>query len=441
MLFRPPWYSWALLALCAMAFLIRGPIRAVGSEANIDAPLLLSAAATWHNGGNPYNLDSIRNTLGADAAVITSTLSRGAQAFVYSPPAYAFLGNLTYLPWSMRLWVWNWLNAGLFFISLLLICKIAWFPVRSLAGFAILAIGLASYPGQLNIQYGQTAILMLFLMSLSWYAAPGGGHVVSRQHLLLSSLAMGLAAVIKPQIVLVFMAGDLYTGRRTVALGAAVAAVVLFFGAITLHGDPLQITLDWVGNMRALMDADANPLTRAPNHVPHLLINLQSPIAVLTGNRTAASVLALLACFVMAWRYVWVARHTPLAAADHPSAWLNALSAASVLMLLVFYHRAYDSVFLMIPVAFAIRRVADHDKRGWVLLALLALPLLASYSYAFRLLYPGTNAANEYLIDPPRFVEAIVIQHQSWLLVAVFLMLCEWRRRPTTATSVHGLVT
>jgi Glycosyltransferase family 87 len=440
MLIHPPWYSWVLLAVCAAAFLIRGPIRAVGSEANIDAPLLLSAAATWHSGGNPYNLDSVKNTFGADAAVITSTLSRGAQAFVYSPPAYAFLGTLTYLPWSTRLLVWNWLNATLFFISLVLICKMAWVPLRSLPSFAILGIGLASYPGQLNIQYGQTAILMLFLMSLSWYAAPGGGEIASRQRILLSSLAMGLAAVIKPQIVLVFMAADFYTGRRAVALGAVAAAAVLFLGAVTIHGDAAQITLDWVGNMRALMDVDANPLTRTIGHVPHLLINLQSPIAVLTGSRTAASFLALLACILMAWRYVSVARHNPLAVADHPMAWLNALSAASVLMLLVFYHRAYDSVFLMVPVAFAVRRIGDQDKRGWVLLALLALPLIASYSYAFHLLYPTANVGNEYLIDPPRLVEAIVIQHQTWLLVAVFLVLCELRRRPKAASPIHGLV-
>src|ERR1700734_120911 len=144
MAFRPPWYAWVALAICAAAFLVRGPIRAVRSDSNIDAPLLLSAAATWQHGGDPYDPASIKNNFGNDAALISATLSRGAQAFVYSPPAYALLSPLSYLPWPTRLLVYNCLNAVLMVVSLLLICSIAGVPIRSLAGFAVVGIGLAS---------------------------------------------------------------------------------------------------------------------------------------------------------------------------------------------------------------------------------------------------------------------------------------------------------
>jgi hypothetical protein len=240
---------------------------------------------------------------------------------------------------------------------------------------------------------------------------------------------MGVAAIIKPQIVVVFLAFDIFTSRRTVAICSIAVAAALFFVSLAIHGDGVHITLAWINNMRELMDIDANPLTRSPNHVPHMLINLQSPIAVLTGNRTAATVIAFLACMLLATWYVWIAKQNRPSAAGSRDAWLNGLSAAAVLMLLIFYHRAYDAVFLLIPVAFAIDRIAAHDRRGWALLALLALPSIPSYSYVFRLLYPSATPANLHTFAPSPMVEALLIQHQTWLLVATFILLCEFRRR------------
>jgi hypothetical protein len=424
---RPPLHAWLALCACVAVLITHGPIRAMDPARTLDTPLLLSAAATWRQGGNPYDLDSIARTFGKDSPSISGTLGRGSQAFVYPPPAYSVLSPLTYLPWSTQFSVWSWLNVVMLVVSLIFVCKIASIAILSRAGFAILGIGLASYPARLNITFGQTAILMFFLMSLSWILVPAGGQKPTHRRMWLSALAIGFAAVIKPQIVAVLAICDVFSSRRIVAIIGAAVAVTLFFGSLAIHGDATHIIQSWVGNMNALMQVDANPLLLDQHHVPHDLINLQSPLAVLTGNKMLSSGLAVAACALMAGWLFWIVSTNRVEAGKREKAWLNELSATIVLMLLVFYHRAYDAIFLMIPVAFAIRQILAREKRGYVLFAVLTLPMIASPSNVFRLIYPTAGGV------PNVIVEALLVQYHTWALVAAFLLLCRARYRPVPA--------
>jgi hypothetical protein len=132
----------------------------------------------------------------------------------------------------------------------------------------------------------------------------------------LSALALAMAAVIKPQIAVVFMAVDLFTGRAHVAARAVAIAGALFVIALAIHGDASAITQSWLGNMRALMHAEADPLHGS---LPHQLINLQSPLAVLTGSRPLSTMLAIATCGLMGLMYVWIDRRS-LSAADSRAA-------------------------------------------------------------------------------------------------------------------------
>jgi hypothetical protein len=427
-------YAWLALIVCAVIFVVRGPLRAADPAVNMDTPLLLAAATTWQHGGNPYDPASVARTFGASAPLISATLQRGQQAFVYSPPVYTLLSPITFLSWSAQRWIWNLLNVVMFLTSLVLTCALFEIPIRSLKGFSVIGIGLATNPTHICIALGQTGVVEFFLMMISWSLAPGGGGRPDRTKAVLSALALAMAAVIKPQIAIVFMAVDLYTGRAHVATRAAAIAGMLFAIALAIHGDAWTITQSWLGNMHALMHAEADPLHGS---LPHQLINLQSPLAVLTGNRSLSTALAISICGLMALMYIWIDRRA-LPAADSRAQWLDALSAASILMLLVFYHRIYDAVFLMIPGALAVRQIAAADRRGWIVLAVLA-PLwipLSSIVHRARDLPGGFTASP--------IAQAFLVQHQTWFLVAAFILLCAIRRFPVpkmapAAISIRGL--
>jgi hypothetical protein len=427
--FAPALYAWIVVLICGAIFVDRGPMRAADPAVNMDAPLLLAAATAWRRGGDPYDPVSVARALGENASLASKTLERGRQAFVYPPPVYALLAPITYLPWAAQRWAWNLLNIAMYLTSLALICGIVRAPLRSAAGVAILGIGLATDPAHICIALGQTGVAVLFLMSVSWFLAPGGVEPTTRYRFAVAALAMGAAAIIKPQIALIFMICDYFTGRRTVAAGAVAAASVLFVGALAIHGDALAQTQSWIANMHALMHGDADPLN---SPLPHQMINLQSPLAVLTGSRELSTALALAACALLGIVYAWIDRHMQASTEEDPRmVWLNALSAASILMLLIFYHRLYDAVFLMIPGAFAIRQIVVRQWRGWALLALL-VPVWYPLSSA---LYRALGLSGSF--DVTTAVQILLVQHQTWFLVAAFLLVCEIRRRHSNGSRAY----
>jgi hypothetical protein len=413
-----PAYAWLVLTVCAAVFVLRGPLRAADAGVNMDAPLLLAAALAWRDGGNPYDPASVAAAFGDRAEAIAPTLRRGQQAFVYPPPAYALLAPLTYLPWSAQRPVWNLLNCVMLLAALVLVCRLAEVSVRSLEGVAIVSLGLVTNPSQICIALGQTGVAAFFLMVLSWVAAPPGDPAGARHQAGLAVLTAAAAAIVKPQIAAVFLLCDLFTSRRRVALLAGSLAAAALVVAIAAHGGTTQVVASWLGNLRALMAADADPLYGS---LPHQLINLQSPLAVLIGNRAVATAIAVAGCVLFGAAYGWVARRP---APPDALRELGSLAAAAVLMLLVFYHRIYDAVFLMVPAAFAIRQIGRGDRRGWALLAVL-LPLwvpLASITY--RLFEPAAGFSTGVA------VQAFAVQHQTWCLVAAFMLLLDVRRRP-----------
>lgn len=429
--FGAPLYAWAAIIVCAAIFVIRGPLRAADPAVNMDTPLLLAAANTWRHGGNPYDPASMASTFGPSVSLISATLRRGQQAFVYSPPVYALLSPITHLPWSVQRFVWNMLNVAMFLTSLVLICRLFALPLRSPQGLGIVGVGLAANPGHICIALGQTGVVVLLLMAISWCLVPGGNGHAARSRVILSALALALAAIIKPQIAIVFMALDLYAGRTQVTLRAIGFAAIIFMIAMAMHGNALTLAQSWIENMHALMHAEADPLHGS---LPHQLINLQSPLAVLTGSRTLSTALAIGACGLMSLTYVWIDQRVHFPTPDARIRWLNALSAATILMLLIFYHRVYDAVFLIIPGAFAVRQIAAGDRRGWVLLAVLAPVWIPLASMVHR----GLDMRGGFAAS--RAAQAFLVQHQTWFLVAAFFLLCALRRSHITKapTPIHA---
>ena len=104
----------------------------------------------------------------------------------------------------------------------------------------------------------------------------------------------------------------------------------------------------------------------------------------------------------------------------------------STLSLLVFYHRIYDAVFLLAPAALAVRWVARQERAGWLVLGLLA-PLFVPVSSLVIRLLAGPDGPAPVAIDA--LPMALLVQHQTWCLVLVCILITARRRRAARATA------
>ena len=189
-----------LLAIASGLFVLRGPLKATDTTVNMDTPLLMGAAFTWRVGGNPYDPESIAASMGSASSSMASTLQRGPQAFVYSPPFYWLLGPITFLTWPHQRAVWNVLNTAMMLTALVLVSRLAAVPLLSTAGFSLLGIGLISNPGQMCLALGQTGVIGLLCMSIYWCLAAANDAKPQRWRATLAVFAAAGALLIKPQI-------------------------------------------------------------------------------------------------------------------------------------------------------------------------------------------------------------------------------------------------
>src|SRR6185503_18584336 len=107
------------------------------------------------------------------------------------------------------------------------------------------------------------------------------------------------------------------------------------------------------------------------NPMRHQLLNLHVALHSFIENRMTVSLLVLLACAALAslffrfWIWNFEERRNDL---------LLAFSMVSVLTLMVVYHRFYDGVLLLFPLAWAIGAVAKRGRDavpGWCVLLFL----------------------------------------------------------------------
>jgi hypothetical protein len=86
--------------------------------------------------------------------------------------------------------------------------------------------------------------------------------------------------------------------------------------------------------------------------------------------------------------------------------------------LLVFYHRMYDAVLLVFPIALGFRQLTHGDRRGLVTLGLTAAFLFPIPSALFHL---GRSGTLPEWLNENIFWRVFVLGHQTWAIVLLVL--------------------
>lgn len=446
----------ALVAGCVF-FAVRGPIRGF-LHGQHDYVLVYASARAWLVGGNPYVDESLREAwVGASGPPERDPMGeRESRVLLYPPGAFVVLAPLVALPWPVSKVIWGVANGLLLLGVVWGIARLAWpggakgVTGRRSAGqcglgplaFAAAAVWMA--PAATNAGVGQTAMVSTALIVAAHLSRLGAWrrecHAEARpgRRSAVAGALLGIGTALKPQMALLFIVYEAGRGRwRPAMWGVAVCAVLTAVGALRMQA----AGIDWWGSWRTNLSeftliSDGDP-TRV-NPIRHHIMNLHYPLHNFTDDRDVVRLLvvAILGALSLAYFVVDLkrGRHKGEGAGE-----LLSLSMTSVVTLLIVYHRFYDAVLLLFPLALAMRGLFAergdegrglHDRRGrfrHAVLLLLLLPFLAPGAVIlWRLAECG--AIPERLSKSAAW-EHLILPHQVWALVLMCIWLVVMRAR------------
>jgi hypothetical protein len=416
-----------LAAACAL-FAYRGPLRALRAGGNYDFTLIYSSARAWLLEGRPYEVDAVSRAWlsSGGPAERDPTLVRGAGTLVYPPPTFPLLAPFVALPWSVAAPLWTMSGVLMYLASVRIIAGLAGLRGDGALGYWTLALAMG--PAMTSIGTGQTAVPALFCI------AAGYAGLRRRAPGILRGVLMGAGACLKPQLGGLFPWYEAGRGRWRTFVGAALLGTIAAVAIGRMMGAGTAWTSQLTTNLSTFVTLDdANPTQSNP--ISYQLIDLAYPLHTLTDNRAAVKVAVYsvvgglcLAFFIVDWR-------RGRRKGDQPGE-LVSLSMVSVVTLLVAYHRYYDAVFLIFPLALALRgllaKEAGPPRWMYVAAMLLVLSFLAPGA-ALLVMAKDRGMIPAGLADSALW-RGVLVPHAQWALLALGVLLVFIRARTGEVT-------
>jgi hypothetical protein len=376
------WRGWLragllvlLIAGCAV-FIWRGPVRA-SMDVQHDFALIYSSARAWLVGADPYCAESVRCVwLEAGGPIERDPMGgRTSTVLLYPPPAFVVLAPIAAMPWRLASGTWVIANVALYAASIWAVAWLAWGRragragasvdggSRQLAVLAFVALAVWLAPAATNGYVGQTAVLTMFLIVTAYVVGVRGRRGRASRLLRteasrpLAAALLGAATALKPQMALLFVVYEAGRRRWTMAAGASAMCVMLFVvGAARMDAAGVDWWASWQGNLSAFTEvADGDPTRR--NAIRHHIVNLHLPLHNFTDNREVVKMLVVGILAVLSLGYLAVDLRRGRERGEGNNELLS-LSMVSVVSLLIVYHRFYDAVLLLFPLALAVKGIA-----------------------------------------------------------------------------------
>lgn len=425
---------WAVAAIILMTgwgtFLYRGLVPGSLIAAD-DFRVIYGSSRAWLYGVNPYDaarLDRIWSIARGPSEHKPSL--RGSRDLLYPPPTFVLVAPVAAFDWPVARELWAQLNLAALGVSIIAMVSLLRMKWRHPSTWIFVGAAIAFAPCITGVKVGQTSMILTALIA-SGHAMRVGGRPMA------GGVLLGLAAVLKPQIGLVFLAYELFRWRWRVAGPAlAVAVVISVLGIWRLEAAGVPWSQALAANVKAFTTGQGagNPL---PENVHrYQMIDLRPILHTFTTNRTlgvvgAFGIAAMLALAALA---AWLRKL-------EDGRELLAISIGATLSLLIVYHRFYDASVLLIPLGWLVWALVSPEgsRFGWTRWAVLLgiLPFFAPGAAFLNQMRAGGRIpawlAENLLWD------VFVVHHQAWALIwltgalVMALLRCPGRSTPAFA--------
>ena len=412
-----------LVLLAASEFIVRGPVRFLRAADFNDfiSPYIQSRAMI--EGMDPYSPEILvqlwptegtrrPDFIAKDLAEGTLIMKRGIPT-AYPLTCLLMLAPLAIMPWPVAHLAWLAINICLILVLIWSLLKWCGFERNDWRGYVFVAFSLALAPLNTGVATGSIVIPTVALCGL---ALSRDQRVDSE---IFAGILFGIAVCWKPQIGLPFLAYYLLRKRWRlcgIAFGVVFTAAMLAMGRLAISGT------SWLQNYQTdnkiLFASGILSDFTERNPMRFSLINLQVLLYAGLHRVFAANLLALAVSAALFGIWVVLVMRTDSLDALLP------VSAIVVLSLLPVYHRFYDAVLLIFPIAWSLRDFSlskKHFARGTFL---LTVPFLIPGGSILEQLelrgqIPGAIRWSWYWIR-------IAMPHQIWLLLLLSVLLL-WR--------------
>lgn len=399
-----------ILAGSAAYFTYRAVWR--GITASRDLTVGYSAARAWLHGLNPYHVSVLESELTsagggalAGAGVLDMLLN------VYAPVTLIAFLPLTPFPWAVAKPIWLIANVLATVGIVWALCQLNGWPLRSRSAALLAAFTLALAPIHTSISSGQSAVLATFGIVL-------GALLQSRHRPYAAGIAYGLAAVVKVQLALPFLAYLMWRrrwGTVATALGVLTLLTLVSVGRMAVSGVDWYPT--WTSNLsQAFGEGGLNDPSRAgPNRAS--LINLQYPLHTLIGHAGVVNAIVFAGVGAAALLTVLLIRDR------EPRRELLALSLVAILGLLATYHRYYDAALLVLPIAWGIAALSTPHRRMGIAALVLCGNLLLPAQTALHV-WARDGLVPDWLAGHILWTGVVMAQHTWSLALLAGVLLC-----------------
>ncbi len=384
-----------------------------GAGASEDLAVGFGAGRAWLQGQDPYDVSVLTDQVTAAGGTSSSVDRLETLRNVYFPTTLPTFAPLAPASWTQA-------KAAVLAINLAATAFIAW-GLTSLLRWRrsenrtiiLWAMVLALAPLHTTMAIGQAAIVAT--------AAIVAGMLLERAGRgTMAGLLYGVAIIVKLQIGLPFLAYLIWRRRWPAAIAASlttVALTVVSIGRMGVAGVPWWTS--WMANLDRLSGPgginDASPA----NPDRYALIDLRYLLeSIGIGGRWAdALTFGLVGLAALATVLLIRGRY--------PNRELLAMSLVAVLCLLVTYHRYYDAVLVVLPIAWGLSVLPTHRGLGLAVLLLCADFLLPAQTALHDLQQRGLIP--DQLASGPLWDTVLITQH-VWALVllAAVLLWAAW---------------
>ena len=353
---------WALIVLLVLAtifFIVRGPMRSISGSS--DLFLIYAASRTWLVGGNPYDADA--QQIAVTSANPDDHLPNRAFASLYPPTTFVVMSPVSSSHWEAAKWGWltiNLIAMGSLLVGVLRLAKLTW---REPRGTALIGLLLIFSPISTGFNVGQIALVCTAGVVWAVLLQRTGQTIAA-------GVLLGVMIALKPQIAGLFLLhGVMLRQWRAIWSSLVAVSVLAMLAVIRMR----VAEVDWLGslfnNLHEFSQVGGTGSVDPQNPYRHQLVNLAYPIRTLINHSTTVSIIVnstIVLMLVAMWRLI---RHEVASQQD------KVLSFLAVITLMATYHRAYDAVLLVLPLAWALGPGWRY-RTGRVLLVLVLVFLL-----------------------------------------------------------------
>jgi hypothetical protein len=373
-----------------------------------------SASRAWLHGENPYNIqDVFRAWDGSDhGKYLGSSIPANMATWcaVYPPSSLLMIAPLAALPAVPGHLLWFALCTALLaatFAALFSLCDLDDTKSRML----LIACAFASAPLQCAIEQTQPALPAASLVILAVWA-------LAKDRPTLAGILLGAATAVKFQIGAPFILYYLLIRHWRVGTIAAILlglATLIAVGRMEALGISTWWT-DWQRNIAITLQPGGVNDPRPMGPFRNDMINLQTIVDVFVRGQVEISLCVLVILLPLVIGFARRVRLQRAAGVD-----LLALSLVAVLSMLPFYRRLYDSVLLLMLLAWAIAQLRTERRA----MGVLVLALLGEFLLPIDLVLFVLRRTHRFDSSISSVVwQGIVVPHHAWGLLAIAIGTC-----------------